>query len=241
MQKYKKYMLLLSVICVVLTVTAVGMGISGRGGTSREVVTVAEEKDKTEPEAAEGYEEARKVALTFDDGPRAGSTDVLLDGLKERGVKVTFFVIGIYAEKNPDLVKRIDDEGHLIGNHTYNHVDIARMDDKSAIKEIEMNSDLIESITGKPLEFVRPPFGVWQENLEQELNVIPVMWTVDPLDWTTENVDEIVNRVVTKVEDGDIILLHDCYKTSVKAALRIIDILSAEGYEFVTVDELLLD
>ena len=88
---------------------------------------------------------------------------------------------------------------------------------------------------------MRPPFGAWQRKLEQEIRMLPVLWTIDPLDWTTENQDEIVNKVVTEAEENDIILLHDCYKSSVEAGLRIIDILQEEGFVFVTVDELLLN
>lgn len=88
---------------------------------------------------------------------------------------------------------------------------------------------------------MRPPFGIWQRRLELDLEVMPVMWSIDPLDWTTENVDEIVNKVVTEAEENDIILLHDCYDSSVDAALRIVDILKEKGFEFVTVDELILD
>ena len=80
----------------------------------------------------------------------------------------------------------------------------------------------------------------WQKELEKKIHVLPVMWSIDPLDWATENVDEIVNKVVTEAQENDIILLHDCYDSSIKAALRIIDLLQAEGYEFVTVDELML-
>lgn len=182
-----------------------------------------------------------RIAITFDDGPKGRFTVALLDGLKERGVKATFFLIGNCAKESPEIVKRMQNEGHLIGNHTYNHVDIARLSDEEAIKEIETTSRLIKEITGNTTDFVRPPFGAWQEDLEQELDVMPVSWSVDPLDWTTTNVDEIVNRVVTKTEEDDIILLHDCYDSSVKAALRIIDILQKKGFEFVTVDELLLN
>ena len=88
---------------------------------------------------------------------------------------------------------------------------------------------------------MRPPFGLWQRNLEMEIEVLPVMWTIDPLDWTTENVDEIVNKVVTEAEENDIILLHDCYDSSVDAALRIIDILQKKGFEFVTVEQLIMN
>lgn len=185
--------------------------------------------------------EPPKIAITFDDGPSAACTGRLLDGLKERGIKATFFLIGEYAQESPELVKRIYDEGHVIGNHTYHHVDITRLSDEEAAFEINETDRIVYEITREHIRYVRPPFGVWQKDLELDMEVLPVMWTIDPLDWTTENVDEIVNKVVTKAEEGGIILLHDCYKSSVDAALRIIDILTKEGYEFVTVDEMILD
>lgn len=190
-----------------------------------------------------GTEEAEKpkIAITFDDGPHPRFTPRLLDGLKERGVKASFFVIGNLAEVNPEIIKRQKEEGHLIGNHTYNHVDIGKMSDEKAREEIEKTGEVIKKITADEVNFIRPPFGIWQKKLEQEMALIPVLWSVDPLDWTTENTDEIVNKVVTKVKENDIILLHDCYQSSVDAALRIIDILTKEGYEFVTVDEMILD
>lgn len=187
--------------------------------------------------------ERPKIALTFDDGPNAIHTPVLLDGLKERNVKATFFLIGknIEAGNNAEIVKREKEEGHLVGNHTYSHIEITRVSDETAFQELKKTNDLIAEITGEPVQYMRPPFGLWQKKLEQRIHVLPVLWTVDPLDWATENVDEIVNKVVTEVEENDIILLHDCYKSSVKAALRIIDLLEAKGYQFVTVDELLLE
>lgn len=187
--------------------------------------------------------ERPKIALTFDDGPNAVHTPVLLDGLKERNVKATFFLIGknIESGNNAEIVKRELEEGHLIGNHTYNHIEITRVSNETAYQEIKKTNDIITAITGQPVEYMRPPFGLWQKDLEQRIHVLPVLWTVDPLDWATENVDEIVNKVVTDVEENDIILLHDCYKSSVKAALRIVDLLEAEGYQFVTVDELMLE
>ncbi len=156
-------------------------------------------------------------------------------------MKATFFLIGEYAAENKELVKRIYDEGHVIGNHTYHHVDITRLSDEEAASEINETDRVICEVTGEHVRYVRPPFGVWQKDLELEMEVLPVMWSVDPLDWTTENVDEIVNKVVTEASEGDIILLHDCYDSSVDAALRIIDILTKEGFEFVTVDEMILD
>lgn len=185
--------------------------------------------------------EAPKIALTFDDGPSAAWTPALLDGLKERGVKATFFLIGENADKNPEIVKRMAEEGHLIGNHTYHHVELTKVSENEARLELADTSAVIVRITGKEPEYMRPPFGSWQRKLEQEIQMLPVLWTIDPLDWTTENQDEIVNKVVTEAEENDIILLHDCYKSSIEAGLRIIDILQEEGFVFVTVDKLLLN
>ena len=183
------------------------------------------------------------IALTFDDGPNAQFTPKLLEGLKQRNVHATFFLIGENIEQNGNrnLVKQMYEEGHLIGNHTYRHLEITKLSDEEAYEEIKSTNDLIESIIGKAPEYMRPPFGSWQRNLEKKMMIIPVLWTVDPLDWTTENVDEIVNKVVTETKENDIILLHDCYNSSVIAALRIVDLLQAEGYQFVTVDKLLLN
>ena len=194
-------------------------------------------------ECAGGEEQKPKIALTFDDGPNIKYTPMLLDGLKERGIKATFFLIGANTEQEESkkIVKRMYEEGHLIGNHTYNHVDITKMSDEKARQEIRKTNEVLQNITGEEVNFVRPPFGIWQKKLEKELEVLPVLWSVDPLDWTTENADEIVNKVVTKAKENDIILMHDCYQSSVDAALRIIDILMKEGYEFVTVDEMILD
>ena len=185
--------------------------------------------------------ETPKIALTFDDGPSAAWTPALLDGLKERGVKATFFLIGENADKNPEIVKRMAEEGHLIGNHTYHHVEITRVPDETAQEEILMTNEVITGITGEEVSYMRPPFGVWQKNLERKLDVMPVLWTIDPLDWTTDNEDEIINKVVTQAGEDDIILLHDCYESSVNAALRIVDILQKEGFGFVTVDELIMN
>ena len=187
--------------------------------------------------ASNMIKEDPKIAITFDDGPSPAWTPQLLDGLKERNVKATFFLIGENAKNNPELVKREAEEGHLIGNHTYHHVEITRVPDETAQEEILMTNEVITGITGEEVSYMRPPFGVWQKNLD----VMPVLWTIDPLDWTTDNEDEIINKVVTQAGENDIILLHDCYESSVNAALRIVDILQKEGFEFVTVDELIMN
>ena len=180
-----------------------------------------------------------RIALTFDDGP-GPSTERLLDGLKERGVKASFFLIGRSVKEYPEAVKRMEEEGHLIGNHTYSHVKLKGLSPEETRREIQKTDEAVYEITGKHVAYLRPPFGEWEEDLELTYPVLPVMWTVDPLDWTTENVEEIVDRVVTQAGENDMILLHDCYDSSVEAALRIVDRLLAEGFDFVRVDELLI-
>lgn len=181
------------------------------------------------------------VAITFDDGPRKKVTEELLDGLKERNVKATFFVVGSNAEKNKDLIERMYNEGHLIGNHTYTHIQLSTVNDEKAIQEIATTNNLIWSITGYTPKYIRPPFGEYNERVQMEVDMTPVLWSIDPNDWNTTNVGAVVNKVVSSVKNGDIILMHDIYPSSVEAALEIIDRLKAKGYVFVTVDQILLD
>ena len=182
-----------------------------------------------------------KVALTFDDGPHPVYTPQLLDGLKERGVHATFFVVGKNILGNEALLKRMETEGHLIGNHTYSHVKLSELDIARACAEVEKTNALICEVTGKEPEFIRPPFGEWKKAMECSFEMIPVLWDVDPLDWTTKNTALVVERVLKDTKAGDIILLHDYYQSSVDAALEIVDALTERGYKFVTVDELILE
>ncbi len=182
-----------------------------------------------------------KVAITFDDGPHPYYTEQLLDGLKERGVHATFFVTGEHAENYPEIIKRMYEEGHLIGNHTYNHIQLTKANGEKFKEELIQTNKILEDITGEEVEFVRPPYGSWDKKFEKELNMFPVLWTIDPLDWCTRNVSCITDTVISKVKDNSIILMHDEYATTVTAALQVVDELQAKGYQFVTVDEILFD
>ena len=186
---------------------------------------------------------APKVALTFDDGPSAQYTPVLLDGLKERGIRASFFVIGATIEKdgNEELIRRMKEEGHLIGNHTYSHIQLTSRNRESFREELVQTNEILEEITGEKISFVRPPYGSWDKSFEKELNMFPVLWNIDPLDWCSHNADCIASKVVEKAGDGDIILMHDYYETSVTAALEVVDILQKRGFQFVTVEEILFD
>ncbi len=183
----------------------------------------------------------RRICLSFDDGPDPRYTPQLLDGLAKRGVKASFFLTGKNAEKYPDLVKRLHEEGHLIGNHTYSHMQLTRNNRESFKQELIRTNRIIEEITGEEVVYVRPPYGCWDKSFEEELNMFPVLWNIDPLDWSCKDASNIVKRVVSRAKDNAIILMHDEYPSTVTAALQIVDRLQEEGYEFVTVEEILFE
>lgn len=183
----------------------------------------------------------KQVALTFDDGPHSVYTPRLLDGLRERGVHVTFFLLGENVDGKEAIVKQMQEDGHLIGNHGYTHIQMSKEPAGNACGQIEQNNQKIEAITGKRPEYLRPPFGSWNEELDCSTDMSVVLWDVDPEDWKSQNTRKVVRHIVKHVEPGDIILLHDVFPTSVEAALEVIDTLSKQGYTFVTVDELLVD
>ena len=181
-----------------------------------------------------------EVALTFDDGPSPKYTPLLLDGLKERNVRATFFLLGKNVKENQELVQRMQAEGHLLGNHTYNHVQLNKIPETTARQEILKTNNEIYEATGKYPEYMRPPYGAWKKNMELCVEMLPVFWDIDTLDWKSQNVDAILKAAGEEPEDGSIILMHDEYQTSVEAALLLIDRLKEKGYEFVTVDELIV-
>lgn len=198
-------------------------------------------QDREEKAEEAVYESEKRIALTFDDGPHPVQTKKLLEGLKERGMKATFFVTGEHALQYPKLIKQMQDDGHLIGNHTYHHVQLGKVSRDVYFKEILDTNEVIEKITGSAPSFIRPPYGSWDKNYEKELNMIPVLWNIDPLDWCTNDANKVYQRVLSSVKDQDIILMHDSYETTVTATFLLVDELTKKGYKFVTVDELLFE
>lgn len=207
--------------------------------TGTDAVTQTQ-NDTTAP-ADEETQEKKRIALTFDDGPHPSYTEQLLDGLKERGVHASFFVTGEHAALHPDVIRRMKEEGHLIGNHTYSHMQLRKGNRKEYKEELIKTNAVLKEITGEDVLYVRPPYGSWDKSFEEELNMFPVLWTIDPLDWCSGNVSCITERVVKEAGENEIILMHDYYDTSVTAALKIVDELLEEGYEFVTVEEILFE
>ena len=224
--------LVFDLFCVCLAAGAVMSGAGKMKLPDQGVMTAAQVR-----EDAQG--EKKKVALTFDDGPHPQYTPEMLAVLKERDVKATFFLLGEEVEKYPEIVKEIQEEGHTIGNHSYKHEQLSKLTMEQACAQVNRTNKLIFDITGVYPSYLRPPFGDWHEKLDCEANMVEVLWDVDTLDWSSQNHAGIVNKVLKNVQENDIILMHDGYETSVTAAGEIIDTLKKQGYEFVTVDEIL--
>ena len=193
-----------------------------------------------EQELMEQSQAHPEVALTFDDGPNARYTPMLLDGLKKRNIRASFFLIGENIEGNEDILLQMRKDGHLIGNHTWDHVQLDKIPAEKARLEIEKTNNRIYEASGIYPSYVRPPFGAWIKDMELSVTMLPVFWDVDTLDWKSKNIDSILSIAQKQVHDGSIILMHDGYQTSVDAALKIADLFTEKGYVFVTADQLLL-
>lgn len=183
----------------------------------------------------------RVVALTFDDGPKVGKTEAILDLLNQKGVKATFFLIGAQVEEGAALVERMAKEGHQIGIHTYKHVDLSCLNEAEQREEIEKSREVIEAVLGEQTDLVvRPPFGKINATLEKWIDHPIILWDVDTEDWTGKSAQDIIMETVESVRDGDIILMHDISENGLEGAEGIIDELQRMGYTFLTIDELFL-
>lgn len=179
----------------------------------------------------------KMIALTFDDGPNY-NTSKIIDVLNKYDIKATFFVLGSRAINNKDILKKMADSGMEIGNHTYNHLLLTKYDENKIRSEIEDTSEVIYSATKKRPKLLRPSYGSVNNKIKKVANMPIIIWDIDTLDWKYHNSKRITSRVVNKVRDGDIILMHDIYSASLNALSNIIPILHDNGYEFVTIDEL---
>ena len=181
-------------------------------------------RSAAQADAAAAIPECQKyIALTFDDGPRKGTTDRLLDGLRERGASATFFLVGEEAAANLELVKRMKAEGHQIGNHTWSHVR-----QETVQQEIKKTEALLIEVLGPGEYWLRPPYGLISPGTEKEIKTPMVKWSVDPRDWESRDTAKVVQAVLKDAKPNSIVLLHDIYPTSVDAALKIVDTLQKE-------------
>jgi len=178
------------------------------------------------------------VALTFDDGPRLKTTMPILDTLKAHGAAATFFVLGTQVSGNEDALARMAREGHEIGNHTFNHVNLTRLAEPEQRMELEQTGSAVAAVTGKAPTLVRPTFGATDTTLRSGFPMPLILWSVDTLDWKYRDPQRIVRSMLDSVRDGDIIILHDVYDSTAQAIRTLVPELTNRGYQLVTVSEL---
>jgi peptidoglycan-N-acetylglucosamine deacetylase len=183
------------------------------------------------------------IAMTFDDGPSPETTPRLLDILKQRNIKVTFFMIGQNAERNPEIVKRILAEGHEIGNHSWTHPQLSKLSDQRITDEITKTQDAIKNASGYTPVLLRPPYGAitsrQKDWIEKQFGLSIIMWSVDPFDWKRPGASVIEQRILAGARPGSIILSHDIHKQTVDAMPATLDALAQKGFKFVTVSQLI--
>jgi peptidoglycan/xylan/chitin deacetylase (PgdA/CDA1 family) len=187
--------------------------------------------------------ESSTVAMTFDDGPHPKLTPRLLDILKERGIKATFFVIGKCVAEFPDIAKRIFDEGHEIANHSWNHPQLTKLSPSAFDAEISQTTEAIQKATGVRPVTMRPPYGAINPTLTKRLNeeygLSVILWSVDPQDWKIRKSDHVSSHIIKNAAPGSIILAHDIHASTIDAMPAALDALQAKGYKFATVSELI--
>lgn len=205
----------------------------GETKTKVEAPKISQEKRDLTP-----YQGKKLIAFTFDDGPGYQTTKKLLDGLKERDARVTFFMLGSRVDAYPDIVKQAYLEGHQIGSHTYHHKNLFHLTDFEIHQEIESTNQAIETIIGVAPTLLRAPYGNTNDQIKKISNMYSILWDVDTLDWSSKNKDAISDHIVSHAHDGAVLLLHDIYNASIEGALQAMDQLKDE-YAFVTVDEML--
>lgn len=207
--------------------------------------TETETETSTETEESQGIPtreldpDKPMVAFTFDDGPNPDVTNRILDAMEEVGGRVTFFVMGNRVSKFPKVLTRAYELGCEIGNHSFDHPQFSKISDDDIRWQIEHTNDLINEIIPTRADVVRVPYGDFGGNVMSVVEYPMIQWNVDTLDWKTKNKDMILAEIRKEVSDGDIILMHDLYTTTADAFVEIVPELVEQGYQFVTVREMI--
>lgn len=230
-----------SMTVLVLVLLIVGVSVLYTLWSTSGVVSVFVNNEKQLPIYSVETSE-KKIAISFDAAWGADYTEDLLGILKKYNIKTTFFLVGFWVDNYPEMVKRINEEGHEIGNHSSKHPKMSQLSEKQITEELTSTADRIEAITGKKVTLFRPPFGDYNNRLIETargLGYQVIQWDVDSLDYKDYGVDSIVNRVMNKVGNGSIVLFHN-NATYTKDALPIIlEKLKAQGYTIVPISELI--
>ncbi len=184
----------------------------------------------------------KKLSISFDCAWGTDYTQELLDIMQEKGVKCTFFMVEFWANKYPDLVKKISDLGHEIGTHSATHPHMNSMSQESIEKELLTSKTAIENIINKRVTLFRAPFGEYNDKVietAENAGLTTIQWSIDSLDWKDISKEEIENRVISRAKNGSIVLFHNQGENTAKALPKIIDTLLENGYEFVPIGKLI--
>lgn len=185
----------------------------------------------------------KKVAITFDSAWGADKTQGIIDLLKEYGANATFFLVGFWAEKYPDMVRAIDEAGLEIGTHSNTHPDFTNLSEVQMKQELELSMNTIKSITGKDVKLFRSPYGAYNNtsiNVASSLGLTTIQWNVDTLDWKGISAGEIAKRVSAKVVPGSIILMHNNSDNVLDGLRLVLDYLKSSGYEVTSVGNIIM-
>ncbi|WRS26242.1 polysaccharide deacetylase family protein [Oscillospiraceae bacterium MB08-C2-2] len=211
------------------------------GLTSSSSENEAAEPARAPASQAEIDPEKPMLALTFDDGPSA-STARILSLLEQNGARATFFVIGNSVQNRAEVIRQIVEQGSEVANHTWNHLELTRLSEEEMKQEVQSTNDLVEKITGVRPIFLRPPYGSFNAQVKQNaanMGIPMVKWSVDTLDWESQNAKKVHDAIMRDAKNGSIILCHDLYSSTGEAMETVIPELIAQGYQLVTVSELL--
>jgi len=184
---------------------------------------------------------SKTIALTFDDGPHPEWSERLLEVLRENHVKATFFVVGKMVDRYPDLVREEVAEGHQIANHTYHHRNLSNLSDEEVEQEYRMCDESVYRVTGQHMKFCRPPGGQYDHDVIQStehIGLTTVLWTDDPGDYAKPGDDVIEKRLLNRIRNGSIVLLHDGIEQTLEILPKLIQTLRKRGFKFVTIDEM---
>jgi peptidoglycan-N-acetylglucosamine deacetylase len=226
---------------ILMIILLIGVSVLYTAGIENGVLSVFMDNNKQIPIYCVDTPE-KKIAISFDAAWGADKTEELLKILKEHNIKTTFFLVGFWVDKFPEMVKKISDEGHEVANHSARHPQMSTLSKEQIITELNSTSAKIEAIIGKPTTLLRPPFGDYNNRLietSHELGYQVIQWDVDSLDYKDYGTQSIVDRVLKKVKNGSIVLFHNNATYTPEALPIILDELQKQGYEIVPISELI--
>lgn len=190
-------------------------------------------------ESGYNYTKSKKsVAISFDDSPNKGKTNKILEYLEDNHFHATFFVVGERTINNENLLISMKNSGNEIGSHTYSHSNMRKMSEEAIINDYEKMNAIYRNLFAEDLSLIRPPYGALNKSEASILNVSFIMWSLDTNDWRYRNKDYLINCVMDNIKDGDIILFHDAYDSTVEAISELLPLLYSKGYQVMSVSEL---